>query len=912
MNYEDLWSFNDDFTNIKKLELKMKDSIIEDITNCKEYHELFEEKDRDVRGRGRDKNMNLRSNQNRIKEEITKKFYSNNMPYIQFFNKFKNYLDKINEEEESRLKFLKFFETSKFDYLIILLNIYYESIVINSCFSLNKLKNSIELYLIYYNPNEIQFLNELKKYKSIKLYIHLCKEEKNKENYNLIKFDEDSNVEHFYLSVYFYDVIPDYNIEFPINFEKLITLDLFYTLVLDKNTHINFPLTDKICKYKFSNLKNLKLNFYYDCGACVANSPKELISYLSNNLKFCPILENFDISYEIFEIKKDELYLILEGIKCLKYLNRLYINSKTKEISTINTSQFLKAYPEYIDYCPFLNDVQFKISDLLKYDILYEKYINYKINDIVIKDYLYIKTLGQKSSYATYLCKNKKNKKVVVRKFKKSRINNSRDLFENEKYCLKKFKNNKNVIKYIDFYNDKHFEYIIYEYIENTITIYKSEIIRNKVCDILEQFYTSSKQDKNIILLPILPTNILITNNYDLILIGFGYLNLYTNEKENEGKLSYFYRRMDIYFKENFAMDFLSNSYKEYINDIKEYYDYNYNWSYALAKTRYKNLKIKNKVEFEFKINICKIILNKDFIFTLQNNAIIIYDKNKFKRITGIVLLEEDEGENEEEEEEKEEINLINFILIDDNILVVLDTDTIHIVSFIGNKLTIIDYINYRNLNISNKDLALNELVYIEKNNIILTCGNGVCCWQINKNTNKLKFIKFYEQLNNYSIFPLKNPNISLINIGNEKLIFYTINNEFDIITSFDYIHNVKNWKIYALKLFKQNEEYCYVLLFNTLIIFKIIYVQKKIDCLYNCCLGRNDIRYIFPVYKGIIFGSTNYPYDFKYLTKIRNDYKIINNFYLDFKDDKCYDIILDKNDLFVVHQNSIIEYYKA
>ena len=123
-----------------------------------------------------------------------------------------------------------------------------------------------------------------------------------------------------------------------------------------------------------------------------------------------------------------------------------------------------------------------------------------------------------------------------MRKFKKSRINNSRDLFENEKYCLKKFKNNKNVIKYIDFYSDKHFEYIIYEYIENTISIYKSEIIRNKVCDILEQFYSSSKKDKNIILLPILPTNILITNNYNVILIGFGYLNLYLNEKEKEGK----------------------------------------------------------------------------------------------------------------------------------------------------------------------------------------------------------------------------------------------------------------------------------------------------------------------------------------------------------------------------------------
>ena len=922
LNYEDLWSFNDDFTNIKKLELNIKDSIIEDITNCKEYSKLFEENGRRRRGRGRGKNMNLGLDQNRNIEEITKKFYSNNMPYIQFFNKFKNFLDKINEEEESRLKFLKFFETSKFDDLTILLNVYYGNWVKFSRYCLNKLINSIELYLVYYNPNEIQFLNELKKYKSIKISIHSCKEENNKEKYNILKFDKESNVEHFYLSIYFYDFIPKYNIDFPINFEKLITLDLSYSLVLNRTTHINFPLTEKYCKYKFLNLKNLKLNFFYDCDECIYNSPKELIPYLTNNLQFCPLLENFDISYEIFEKNIDELYLVLEGIKCLKYLKSLYINSKIKEVSIINTNEFFKVYPEYLNYCPFLNDIKFKISDLLKYDLLYEKYINYKYNDIVIKDYLYIKTLGQKSSYATYLCKNKENKKVVIRKLKKSRINNSLDLFNNEKYCLKKFKNNKNVINYIDFYNDKHFEYIIYEYIENTITKYNSKIIKNNVCDILLQFYMSSRKDKNIIILPILPTNILITNNYDVILLGFGYLNLYPNGKEKKGKLSYFYRRMNTYFKENFSLSFLNNYYNEYIDDIKNYYDYNFNWSYALAKTRFKNLKIKNKLEFVFKVNICKIILNKDFIFTLQNNAIIVYDKLKFNKITGIINVKDDEDEDEEEDETKEDekFNLINFILIDDNILVILDSDTIYTVSFIKNKLKIIDEINYRDLNenninnkiknISNKDLKLNEIVYIEKDDIILTCGNGVCSWQINKKNNKLKFIKFYPELNNYTIFPIKNSNIPLINIDNEKLIFYSINNEFDIITEFEYIHNIKNWPIYELKLFKQKEEYCYALLYNTLIIFKIINEQKKIDCLYKCCFKRKDIKYIFPVQKGIFFGSEQYSFD--YLTKVKDDYKIIDYFHLNFEYDEYYDIIPEKNNLFVVGHNSIIEYYKT
>ena len=37
----------------------MKDSIIEDITNCKEYYELFEENGRNARGRGNNLNLGL-------------------------------------------------------------------------------------------------------------------------------------------------------------------------------------------------------------------------------------------------------------------------------------------------------------------------------------------------------------------------------------------------------------------------------------------------------------------------------------------------------------------------------------------------------------------------------------------------------------------------------------------------------------------------------------------------------------------------------------------------------------------------------------------------------------------------------------------------------------------------------------
>ena len=325
--------------------------------------------------------MNLGFNQNRNKEEIKKRFYDNNMPYILYFNELKKYFDKINEEEEeSRLKFLKFFESSKFGDLTILLKFYYDYNEISCRLSLNKILNSIELYLLYYNQDEIQFLNELKKYKSVKLKIHSCKEETiHKYECNLLKFDKESNIEHFSLSIFFYNTAFTYNLEFPINFEKIITLDLAYTLVLDRLHSIYFPLTEYDCRYKFLNLKNLKLNFHYASdidGGSVFDSPKLLIPNLSKNLKFCPLLENFELSYEIFEVIIDDLYTILKGIKCLKYLKSLYINSKAneinslhynaKEINIINTNEFFETYPEYIDYCPFLNVIKFEVSERLK------------------------------------------------------------------------------------------------------------------------------------------------------------------------------------------------------------------------------------------------------------------------------------------------------------------------------------------------------------------------------------------------------------------------------------------------------------------------------------------------------------------------------------------------------------------
>ena len=149
---------------------------------------------------------------------------------------------------------------------------------------------------------------------------------------------------------------------------------------------------------------------------------------MSNNLKLCPALEDLEINYEIFQLNINEYILVIEGIKYLKNLKLLYLNDKNEESSIITKDEFYKYYPEYIDYCPFLNDITIKVPEIYVYDILNENKLNYKINDVVIKDYLYIKTLGKKRSYFTYLCKNKKNEKVVVRKFKKCCINNAQEI----------------------------------------------------------------------------------------------------------------------------------------------------------------------------------------------------------------------------------------------------------------------------------------------------------------------------------------------------------------------------------------------------------------------------------------------------------------------------------------------------
>ena len=182
---------------------------------------------------------------------------------------------------------------------------------------------------------------------------------------------------------------------------------------------------------------------------------------------------------------------------------------------------------------------------------------------------------------------------------------------------------------------------------------------------------------------------------------------------------------------------------------------------------------------------------------------------------------------------------------------------------------------------------------------------NIVSIWQLNKTEKNLKFIKFYKILNSDAIFKIKNDyDTPLIGVGDEKLVFYSINEEFNLISSFDYSHNIKNWSIYKLKKFKQDEEFCYVLLLNTIMVIKVNYEQKKIDCLFRCCLGREEIKYIFPVQKGLLFGIERD--SFEYLTKINDQFEILRNS-INF-DEKIYDTIKDQNHLIIIGENKIIE----
>ena len=115
----------------------------------------------------------------------------------------------------------------------------------------------------------------------------------------------------------------------------------------------------------------------------------------------------------------------------------------------------------------------------------------------------------------------------------------------------------------------------------------------------------------------------------------------------------------------------------------------------------------------------------------MQNNSIIIYFNNNFNKIADIEFPEEEK-------------NLITFSLIDDNILIILNSLKIYFVSFEKKQLVITMVIEYKylkekfNINLINDDnnsqsISFREITYMKDFDIIFTSGNIVCSWELNK-----------------------------------------------------------------------------------------------------------------------------------------------------------------------------------
>lgn len=135
-------------------------------------------------------------------------------------------------------------------------------------------------------------------------------------------------------------------------------------------------------------------------------------------------------------------------------------------------------------------------------------------------------------------------------------------------------------------------------------------------------------------------------------------------------------------------------------------------------------------------------------------------------------------------------------------------------------------------------------------------------------------------------------------------LIFYNIDDEFNLKPEFDYIHCIKNRAISKLKIFKQDDKYCYILFHNVLMIIKID-DKKKVECLFRSYLGREIVNNICPIKRGLLFGWNNYPY-INYLMEINGNFEIIDNAIF-LRDNIIYDIIKDNNQLFIVTNKEIL-----
>ena len=119
--------------------------------------------------------------------------------------------------------------------------------------------------------------------------------------------------------------------------------------------------------------------------------------------------------------------------------------------------------------------------------------------------------------------------------------------------------------------------------------------------------------------------------------------------------------------------------------------------------------------------------------------------------------------------------------------------------------------------------------------------GNVITSWKYDKNEKKMNFIKYYEDLNSYTICKIKNSDIPLIALGNEKLIFYNVDDKSDLIFIFNYELNYFD-SYETRKVFYQDEKYFYALILGLVFIFTINYKKKKLIVYFN-------VRFLFLIF---------------------------------------------------------------
>jgi len=709
---------------------------------------------------------------------------------------------------------------------------------------INKITNSIGFFLNVTHYNE-KFIQKLSNYEDVKIRVLTKKNIDNDDNnYNqeiktikIFKYDPNSKVKHFSFRHRQKLFVHSFLENFPLNFNNLISLELGFNICVGCN--LIFPLFEEKCDFSFMNLKKLLIYLDVHCIKCLSTFDLDTFKNFGKNLKFCKKLEIFSISVNEIKSNIKDVMHIINGLKELKYLREFSLMYSDEENDEIDENKFYKFYPKYAKLCPFLNKIKMMLSDFTVADLLYEKKINYKENDIIIKDYKYIKTLGdtKSESYITYLCVNKNGNKVVIRKFKKSRIKAAQECFDNEKYCLKKFKQNPNVINLIEFLEDENYEYIVYEYIQNSRKYFGSKIIaRQVIISLYENIYKNASIDKNILLYPISYSDILITNNFEILIIGFGYLNLYVNEQYDRWKqLTNYYNIYNDYNYGFYFFHYLSTFYEYFSNDLnKEFHANNFyhkkdnetnnkidslinilkqkNNEYFQYKNSIKKylpkFTIDKEIKFESKSNGGKIYFNNSHIFILKSQSIEIYNEFNYNLENRILVKEEDENP------------LKTLLILENNNLICTDVNTIYAISLeknnnkniktyniseIKNKIGS-NYLN--NLEDNYFELFI-ELIKIRNTNYFISSGNIICLWNAEKD---LQFIKVCDNFINCAIFEYDNNLAKYIGFTSKKIIFFNLLENYELKTYKEFNFNFKKLYLNRIRRFIQKDNIFYII----------------------------------------------------------------------------------------------------